>query len=669
MRGKGAIMIAGSTTAVVAAVFIGASAAGVPGSAADGGSDLPSLADRGIEVTGGAAPGYVDDQVCGGCHQDLYRSFQDVGMARSFYPPSAAEVIEDFDAGPFYHPRSQRYYEMRRGAGGGIRLRRYQLDGEGAEINVFEQQVDWILGSGHRSRTYLYRTPGGELYQLPVAWYTQESAWGMAPGFDQARHLGFGRRVKSECMFCHNAYPDVPEGSDAYLEPQLFPADLPHGIGCQRCHGPGGEHVREGFAEAVDFKALAASIVNPAELEEQRRRDVCYQCHMQPSVTLMGVRRFGRGVYSYRPGEPLVDYLAQIDVEEEGSERGERFEINHHPYRLEQSVCFRQSGGALSCLTCHDPHRKVPLAERAAHYRRACLSCHQLDDCGLETMAAATASEPSSPSREVAADHCVGCHMPPRRARDVVHAVMTDHLIQRRPGGEELLAPLAESTPVIVDARLMDMEISSAGALAEVYRAVAVLRARGNREAGAWLEKNLAEARPEELEPYLDLGRWQLELQRLEDAEASFRALLRRHPKDAHVTGLLAMTEAKLGGPEAALALAREALELDPARPEAHYNLGQLVLAHQGPAAALPHLRRAVELRPNLAAGWYQLSAALERLGRREEAIEGLRRALAVEPSFSEAYKSLGSLLFEQGDDAEALRYLRHARSLGASER
>ena len=40
------------------------------------------------------------------------------------------------------------------------------------------------LGSGNHSRGYLYRTPSGELYQLPLMWYTQTGRWGMAPGYD-----------------------------------------------------------------------------------------------------------------------------------------------------------------------------------------------------------------------------------------------------------------------------------------------------------------------------------------------------------------------------------------------------------------------------------------------------------------------------------------------------
>ena len=41
----------------------------------------------------------------------------------------------------------------------------------------------------------------------------------------------------AKCMVCHNAYPDVERGSDLHGEADLYPAELPEGIGCQRCHG------------------------------------------------------------------------------------------------------------------------------------------------------------------------------------------------------------------------------------------------------------------------------------------------------------------------------------------------------------------------------------------------------------------------------------------------
>src|SRR5256885_5435114 len=56
-------------------------------------------------------------------------------------------------------------------------------------IYELEEPVDWILGSGHHARTYIYRQPDGELYQLPLAWYAQTKSWGMAPGYEDRKSV------------------------------------------------------------------------------------------------------------------------------------------------------------------------------------------------------------------------------------------------------------------------------------------------------------------------------------------------------------------------------------------------------------------------------------------------------------------------------------------------
>lgn len=76
------------------------------------------------------------------------------------------------------------------------------------------------------------------MYELPLAWYSQYGKWTVAPGFEFADRQGVLRPVPQRCMFCHNAYPDVPRGSDQVGLPDVFSEDLPTGIGCQRCHGP-----------------------------------------------------------------------------------------------------------------------------------------------------------------------------------------------------------------------------------------------------------------------------------------------------------------------------------------------------------------------------------------------------------------------------------------------
>ena len=638
--------------AAMLAAGCGGGAEGAP-APAEGPSPGDPLAARGYRVTEGAAPGYVADEVCGRCHGDLYQSYREVGMARSFYRPRPENLIEDFESPGFFHQPSRRHYRMVR-RGDRLFMRRHQLDAAGEPINQVEQEVDWILGSGNHSRTYLFRTPWGELYQLPVAWYTRTGSWGMAPGFDRERNLGLSRLVRRECMFCHNAYPEVPAGGDAHNEPQRFPADLPEGVGCQRCHGPGAEHSRAAMREPVDFAELFATIVNPGDLPPRLRDDVCYGCHMQPSVAIPGRRRFGRGDFSFRPGQPLSDYIVAVDIVEAGRPREERFEINHHPYRLEQSRCFLASEGELSCLTCHDPHRKVAEEERAAHYRAACLGCHEVDDCRLEEMAAGAPAG-------VAADDCAACHMPKRRTQDVVQVLMTDHLIRARPGNLEL-ASMAESDPFIEDVILTDPERAPAGLLGDLYRAYTLVEVSGGRHAVATerLERLLPELRPRELEPYMALALAMINQRRLEPAQSILEAVLERSPDYPRARELLGMVHAGQGRQGEALGQIREAIERGWDRPEAHFNLGVLLNRYGRFSEALPHLDRVVEMQPNMATARFHLGELLRELDRPADALESYRRAVALEPAFGRAYLALGQLLIERGRRAEGLRYLRH---------
>src|ERR1051325_4503823 len=283
-------------------------------------------------------PGYVEDRECAACHEKIAHTYRDVGMSKSFYRPRRDDAIEDFAKLPFRHAKSGETMELR-WRDGKLIFRRWTGDGD----NLFEQPVDWILGSGHHSRTYLYQTPNGELYELPLAWYSQTREWAMAPGYDRPDHEGVLRRARLECVFCHDAYPGLATNArDGYWRNQGEPAALPEGIGCQRCHGPGAEHVQRAMNEAGDVKS---SIINPMRLASARRNDVCYECHMQPSVVVPGIRKFGRDINSFRPGQPLSDYILHLDIDDRGMPRPQRFEINHHPYRLEQSRCFRESGG------------------------------------------------------------------------------------------------------------------------------------------------------------------------------------------------------------------------------------------------------------------------------------------------------------------------------------
>ena len=56
-------------------------------------------------------------------------------------------------------------------------------------------------------------TSRNTLQQLPLGWYAEKGGyWAMNPGYDRPEYQGSTRVIHYECMFCHNAYPRIPEG-------------------------------------------------------------------------------------------------------------------------------------------------------------------------------------------------------------------------------------------------------------------------------------------------------------------------------------------------------------------------------------------------------------------------------------------------------------------------
>ena len=615
------------------------------------GFSSPGLIDEifsslGIRVSQGAAPGYVNDDACGLCHKEYY-SYQKVAMARSFYPPSPDNVIEDMVNNHYYHEPSRRHYEMSIREGE-YWFKRYQLDEEGKEINPFEVKVDWILGSGNHVRSYLYQTPQGNLFQLPIAWYSQEGKWGMQPGYEFEEHKGVSRVVQRECMFCHNAYPDVPEGSDTFLKPHVYPRELPSGTGCQRCHGPGVKHLRAIYGGDGDSEKIRASIVNPGRLPPDRRDDVCFECHMLPTVAATPVRRFDRPTYSFRPGQDLADYQINFDIEEKGKEPIDRFEINHHPYRLKQSQCYLKSEEQMSCLTCHDPHYKVSKDDRAAHYKAKCLGCH------VDLQHNSVANDLS--------DDCVACHMPERRTQDVIEVTMTDHLIQIVPDGADFTSPIKKAVPNVDDILFLEPDRVPAGDLGEIYRVLGFIRpnAISKRNIIDYLAKLLKRSPTDSAVPYYDLIEGLLRGKRYREVFPVIEEVVKRDGVTTKSLASSAVANLGLGRVGVAIEQLDEALELNPDSPHTHYNLALAYYAQGKLEEADAHLKRAVEMSPNMTAAWYYLGKLAENREHHASAYEHYKQTLAIEPRHTRAYLGIVKVLDELGQHTEALRYLRH---------
>jgi predicted CXXCH cytochrome family protein len=526
----------------------------------------------------------VRAQDCAVCHREIAEKFQRTGMARSFGRPSLDRDVT------YYHQASDSYFSMLR-RGGKIFQRRYQLDARGRQVNVMEKQVDYVMGSGNHSRAYLHRNADGTLIELPLAWYAEKGGyWAMNPGYDRPDHDGFRRPITYDCMFCHNAYPRIPAKPDQ----PVYEGELPQGIDCQRCHGPGAQHAQS---------AGRVAIANPARWSADRQLELCMVCHLETTSFPLpnAILRSGRAPFSYRPGEPLQNFILNFD-HAPGTGREDKFEIVNAAYRLRRSACFVKSSGKLRCTTCHDPHD----AGAPRDYNAVCRQCH------------------TTAVKHGRDDGCVDCHMPRRRTEDVVHVVMTDHYIQRRKPAGDLLADRPERQdhyrgPVV----LYYPATLPHNAENDLDIAVAQVKQGSNLGGGiAQLAAAIEKYKPSGSEYYLEL------------AEA-----LRNDGRLAE-----------------SLPVYREAVRRDPMSAGAQEKLGAALRRAGQNAEAVEVLRRAVSIAPNVAVTWHELGQAYRAAGRNAEAIEAIRKALELDPDLPEAHNNLGILRLSEADFREAIR-------------
>ena len=327
---------------------------------------------------------------CASCHADIVASYSKTVMAHA-----SAPALQDLVTGDFIHKPSGVHFRVY--SEGGKAWMRYDRPGD--DIVRGKRELLYSIGSGVKGKTYLF-SEKGFLFETPINWYSQSNTWNMAPAYTEARQIPMTLPALTDCLNCHTSGLKAPEpGTENLYKGKPF-AD--GGITCERCHGPGDAHSRDG----------KAPIVNPAKLSADRRDAVCMLCHFEGTVA---IQQRGRNLYDFEPGENLADYIHYFLVNDETSEKPRalsQFEA------LSMSQCKIKSGDKMSCTTCHNPHSEPPAAEKIDYYRSKCLSCH---------------GEPFAAKHHPKQPDCTSCHMPQLPTAAVAHTETTDHRILKRP--------------------------------------------------------------------------------------------------------------------------------------------------------------------------------------------------------------------------------------------
>ena len=147
-----------------------------------------------------------------------------------------------------------------------------------AESKILKAVIDYAFGSPDRYFSLVGHDQSGFSYILRLSHYQQgptDSGWVRTTG--HTRDAEGGREILGKpmnvadgvlkCLFCHSTNPQAvlansgPEAND-------------RAIGCERCHGPGGNHLK-----AVDMKLPDLAIVTRPRVQERPA------CGSAPSAT------------------------------------------------------------------------------------------------------------------------------------------------------------------------------------------------------------------------------------------------------------------------------------------------------------------------------------------------------------------------------------------------
>jgi hypothetical protein len=254
------------------------------------------------------------------------------------------------------------------------------------------ERMDIVIGSGVRGQSFLSWRKD-QLFELPVSYWSAGGQWINSPGYKNGT-MNFSRAVTPRCLECHAT--SIKALSPDPLANHYERQSLRPGITCERCHGDAAAHMDLHTQPEKTTRPAGAgreAILNPARFSRDRQVDLCALCHN-------GIRSEElAAAFTYVPGEALDKYLQPAEIATRPDVHGNQVGL------LKSSRCYLSSPG-MSCSTCHDVHQPE---RTAASYSSRCLSCHQVESCGM--------AKKMGPA---IAGNCIDCHMPVQTTNAIV---------------------------------------------------------------------------------------------------------------------------------------------------------------------------------------------------------------------------------------------------------
>jgi hypothetical protein len=329
----------------------------------------------------GPRENYVGDDACGACHQDKVEAFHRTAHYLTSRLPDKASILGNFgpDVNILKTSNPDLFFRMEEKEGDFFQT---AVQGIPPYTTSRTERFGLVVGSGGKGQTFLF-WKGDLLFQMPVS-YWNEVGWVNSPGYRDGVAY-FDRPTIPRCLECHGSYfESLAPPVNRYSQTGFLV-----GITCEKCHGPGREHIQR-FSPKPAKAPSDSAILNPARFSRDRQMDLCAWCHAGHGTPLLPT-------FSYIPGEPLEKYLElpQPDPDAPIDVHGSQVEL------LKKSRCLRSS--TMTCVTCHDVHTtQKDLAAFSEH----CLQCHKVE------------SHPKM-NRQIA-DNCVDCHMPKQQTSLIV---------------------------------------------------------------------------------------------------------------------------------------------------------------------------------------------------------------------------------------------------------